>query len=94
MHIATLDRIEPNTHVLAGQPIGHPSCEGGISSGTHVHIARRYNGEWIPADQEVPFILDRWVSVGASAEYDGYLERGRNQVEAYAGRSPENIVSR
>jgi len=94
MHIATRDRIEPNTHVLAGQPIGYPSCEGGISSGTHVHIARRYNGEWIPADQEVPLILDRWVSVGSGEEYDGYLERGRNQVEAYAGRSPENIVSR
>jgi LasA protease len=94
MHIATQDRVEPNTHLLAGQPIGHPSCEGGISSGTHVHIARRYNGEWIPADQEVPFILDRWTSVGTGEEYDGYLERGRNQVEAYAGRSPENIVTR
>jgi len=94
MHIAERDRVEPGTYLSANQPIGHPSCEGGISSGTHVHIARRYNGEWIPADQEVPFVLDRWITVGTGSEYDGYLKRGRKQVEAYAGRSPDNIVTR
>jgi hypothetical protein len=94
MHIAERDRVESGTYLSANQPIGHPSCEGGISSGTHVHIARRYNGEWIPADQEVPFVLDRWIAVGTGSEYDGYLERGRKQVEAYAGRSPDNIVKR
>jgi murein DD-endopeptidase MepM/ murein hydrolase activator NlpD len=47
LHIETRDRISLGTYAAAGQRIGHPSCEGGVSTGTHVHIARRYNGEWI-----------------------------------------------
>ncbi|MCK7520546.1 MAG: hypothetical protein MZV64_24045 [Ignavibacteriales bacterium] len=56
--------------------IGHPSCEGGVSNATHLHIARRYNGEWIPADGPLPFIMDGWVSSGEGIYYDGYLTRG------------------
>ena len=25
--------------LAAGDPIGHPSCEGGVATGTHVHLA-------------------------------------------------------
>ena len=64
MHIETRDRIEPNTYVYAGERIGHPSCEGGVSNGTHVHLARKYNGEWIPADGNFHSI---WM-VGSQAE--------------------------
>lgn len=94
MHVESRDRVKPGTFLKAGEPIGHPSCEGGISSGTHVHIARRYNGEWISADKGIPFVLDRWISYGSGNEYDGYLERGRKQVEAYAGRSSVNLIAR
>ncbi len=52
MHIEGRDRVQAGTYVKAGERIGHPSCEGGYSTGTHFHLARRYNGEWIPADQE------------------------------------------
>jgi LasA protease len=93
-HIETRDRVPERTFLRAGDRIGHPSCEGGISSGTHVHIARRYNGEWIPADQTIPFILDGWVSRGAGYEYDGYLQRDGQSVEAYAGRSTINVIQR
>ncbi|MCK5315694.1 MAG: hypothetical protein KAJ53_11250, partial [Anaerolineales bacterium] len=82
------------TYVKAGERIGHPSCEGGFSSGTHVHIARRYNGEWIPADQELPFILDGWVSRGIGQEYDGYLERDGKSIEAWEGNSAINAIQR
>jgi hypothetical protein len=58
LHIATKDRIALGSWVETGDMIGHPSCEGGVTTGTHVHIARRYNGEWIPADQTLPFVLD------------------------------------
>ena len=51
MHIEGRDRVEPGTYLKAGERIGHPSCTGGYSTGTHFHLARRYNGEWIPADQ-------------------------------------------
>ena len=35
--------------------------EGGHVTGTHVHIARKYNGEWIPADG-LAFNLEGWVA--------------------------------
>lgn len=85
MHIETRDRVPAGSYVYAGQIIGHPSCEGGFSNGTHLHLARRYNGEWIPADGNLPFVLDGWVSSGNGIEYDGYLTRGQVVVEAWEG---------
>jgi murein DD-endopeptidase MepM/ murein hydrolase activator NlpD len=94
MHIETRGRVEPGTYLRAGERIGHPSCEGGVSTGTHVHLARRYNGEWIPADQSLPFMLDGWASVGLGNEYDGHLQRDGQSVEAWEGRKPENAIQR
>jgi LasA protease len=85
MHVESRDRIQPNAYVYAGEHIGHPSCEGGVSNGTHVHLARKYNGEWISADGSLPFNLDGWVSSGNGVEYDGYLTRGTTVVEAIEG---------
>ncbi len=94
MHIERKDRVQPGTVLKAGERVGHPSCEGGISSGTHVHLARKYNGEWIAADQDMPFVLDGWVSVGDGNIYDGFLRRDDQTVEAYAGRSDTNKIRR
>ena len=94
MHVENRERVNPGTYIKAGERIGHPSCEGGVSSGTHVHVARRYNGEWISADQLHPFIMDGWVSVGLSNVYDGYLQREGQTVEAWEGLSDENAIQR
>jgi murein DD-endopeptidase MepM/ murein hydrolase activator NlpD len=94
MHVATDDRIPSGQIVAPGDRIGHPSCEGGISNGTHVHLARRYNGEWIPSDGVVPFNLEGWVSSGNGVEYDGWLTRGEQIVEAWDGRREENQIAR
>ena len=94
MHIESRDRVEPGTFVKAGDRIGHPSCEGGYSTGTHVHVARRYNGEWIPADQNIPFVMDGWISVGTGVQYNGYLEKNGQVVEAYERRSPYSMIQR
>jgi len=94
MHVATEGRVQAGAHLKAGERVGHPSCEGGVSSGTHLHLARKYNGEWITADQEIPFILDGWVSSGLGKEYDGYLSRGSKKIEAYAGNSDINLIQR
>ena len=94
MHVEARDRVAPGTYLKAGDWIGHPSCEGGVSTGTHVHLARKFNGEWISADQSLPFVLDGWVSKGNGYEYDGTLQQGNRTVEAYAGRSPTNLISR
>ncbi|HEU0293930.1 MAG TPA: LysM peptidoglycan-binding domain-containing protein [Anaerolineales bacterium] len=85
MHVDAHERVQPNTYVYAGELIGHPSCEGGISNATHLHLARKYNGEWIPADGDTPFILDGWVSSGNGIEYDGFLTRGTTILTAEEG---------
>jgi len=94
MHIESRDRVQPGNNIKAGERIGHPSCEGGFSSGTHVHLARRYNGEWISADRETPFNLDGWVSEGAGGEYNGFLKKGDQVVEAWEGFFPVNMIGR
>ena len=82
MHIAEDGRAEMGQYLTAGDPIGHPSCEGGPATGTHLHIARRFNGEWIPADQDIPFVMSGWVSAGFGVEYDGSLTRDGIQIQA------------
>jgi murein DD-endopeptidase MepM/ murein hydrolase activator NlpD len=94
MHIRSDQRVEVGSFLRAGEKIGHPSCEGGFSTGTHLHIARRYNGEWIPADQDLPFNLDGWISAGVGSEYDGFLKRNGQSIEAWNGRSAENEIKR
>jgi LysM repeat protein len=90
MHVASADRVALGTNVKAGDHIGHPSCEGGVSNGTHLHLARRYNGVWIAADGNLPFVMDNWVSAGSGVEYDGTLTRGGQTVTAWDGRIADN----
>jgi hypothetical protein len=81
-HIAAEGRIESGRPVELGDRLGRPSCEGGTSTGTHFHLARRYNGEWIPADGPVPFELDGWVARRGAGLYQGTLVKGSNVVAA------------
>jgi len=75
------------------QRIGHPSCEGGTASGTHVHVARKFNGEWIPADGPVPFEMSGWHAVAGERIYQGQLVRGDQVVTADpAGRAGSTII--
>jgi hypothetical protein len=85
MHLETRDRIPVGSFVQTGDQIGHPSCEGGYSDGTHVHVARLFNGRWIAADGDIPFVMSGWVSSGDGREYDGFLTRGDVVREAWVG---------
>jgi LasA protease len=62
--------------------LGHPSCEGGMATGTHVHIARKYNGEWIAADGPLPFLLSGWQAHAGNAPYLGTLTRDEQTIPA------------
>ena len=94
MHIYHDDRIAVGEWVNTGDPIGHPSCEGGVATGTHLHIARKYNGEWIPADGPLPFNLDGWIAHNGVAPYEGTLTRGDQVVTAHVYGSYDTAITR
>lgn len=75
MHIGTPDRVKVGDRVVAGAPIGHPSCEGGASTGSHLHMARKYNGEWVTPG-EIPFVMSGWTVAEGAQEYDGSISNG------------------
>lgn len=82
MHIASQDSIAVGTHVKLDDPIGHPSCEGGLATGTHVHLARKYKGEWIGAGDPLPFILSGWVALLGEKQFQTSLVKGGQVVTA------------
>ena len=102
LHIADLDRVPAGTIVNPGDLVGHPSCQGFDLNAiaTHLHVARRYNGEWLPADcwgcisgaNIPPFVLSGWKVVGLPAQiYQGTLEKaGQPVVRADQGRDISN----
>ncbi len=82
LHIGNEGRIPAGANVEAGDRLGHPSCEGGRSTGTHVHLARKFNGEWIPAEGSIPFELGGWMAHFGPREYTGTLTKGDDTVTA------------
>ena len=94
LHIAAKDRIELGTWVEGGDRIGHPSCEGGRATGTHVHMARRYNGEWVPADGPLPFTLSGWVARRGNKAYEGWLIRDTDIIYANTASTYESQITR
>ncbi len=94
LHIADQQRVAAGTFLQQGDLIGHPSCLGGIATGTHVHLARKYNGEWLLADGPLPFTLSGWVAHAGSKPYEGALVKGGQTVIACTCASRETLISR
>ena len=94
LHIADAGRVPAGTYLHAGERIGHPSCEGGVANAAHLHLARKYNGEWVSADGSTPWVLDGWVSSGAGRAYDGFLKRGSETREACECNEAKNALMR
>ncbi len=94
MHVSHEGRVEVGDWVDVGDPIGHPSCEGGVSTGTHLHIARKYNGEWIPADGPLAFTLNGWTAHNGESPYKGTLTRGSQVITSDVNSSYISKVTR
>jgi hypothetical protein len=94
LHIPEEDRIPAGTRVSLDDRVGHPSCERGKSTGTHVHIARKYNGEWIPADGPLPFVLSGWEVQEGSKSYQGALVKADQVVTANPGGPSSSTIIR
>ena len=93
LHVSN-KQVEEGDFVETGDLIGHPSCEGGGASGTHLHFARKYNGEWILADGPLPFTLSGWVAQAGLKPYQGALIKGDEVVLACTCASRETNISR
>lgn len=94
MHVAEADRIALGSLVKVGERLGKPSCEGGRATGTHIHIARKYNGEWILADGAIPFDLEGWIAHAGTKPYEGTLTRHGIKVVAHPYGSYETKIFR
>jgi murein DD-endopeptidase MepM/ murein hydrolase activator NlpD len=94
LHLKMPNAIKPGTLVEAGDLLGHPSCEGGISTGTHLHIARKYNGEWMPAAGPVPFVMGGWTPHAGEKPYAGTLTREGELITASPVGSFESRITR
>ena len=82
MHMGEQGRIPVGQWVQVDDRIGHPSCEGGASTGRHIHFARKFNGEWIIADSALPFILSGWLIHAGDIPYKGTMTNGTHLVTA------------
>lgn len=82
LHLATRQRAPLGAVLKAGDPIGYPSCEGGHATGSHIHIARKYNGEWIIADSPIPMKMSGWQVHKGTREYLGTLTRQNSVATA------------
>lgn len=93
LHMAASGRIPVGTVVDFGDPIGHPSCEGGNATGSHLHIARKYNGEWILADGPLPFTLSGCVAHAGDAPYKGSMTCGDLTVIANENGAAQSLIT-
>lgn len=94
MHIATRDKLSVGDWVDQDGKIGHPSCEGGRATGTHVHVARKYNGEWIPTAGPLPFVLSGWTVHNGAKPYEGTMTRDGQVAEASVYGDYRTLVTR
>jgi murein DD-endopeptidase MepM/ murein hydrolase activator NlpD len=93
LHVSDL-QVRIGQWVETSDLLGHPSCEGGVSTGTHIHFARKYNGEWIAADGSLPFILNGWIAQAGVNPYEGSLIRDGDSIQASVFGSGESLIMR
>jgi LasA protease len=94
MHVSSDYRVAQGAWVNVDEFIGKPSCEGGKATGTHLHLARKYNGEWMLADGPLPFVLGGWQVQAGNAVYKGYLEKDEQTITADVNGDRQSEISR
>ncbi len=85
LHVSANGNTHPapvGTWVDKGDFIGYASCEGGRATGTHIHVARKFNGEWIAADGPLSFNLGGWTAHAGWKPYEGTLTRDGDTITA------------
>ena len=94
LHVAAKDRVPVGTWLELDDPVGHPSCEGGIATGTHLHFTRKFNGEWLGVGGPLPFIVDGWQAIAGEERYEGWLVKGEDVISASPNGEGDSLVIR
>lgn len=94
LHVANQSRVAKGQWVETNDLIGHASCEGGISTGTHLHFARKYNGEWVIADGPIPFVLSGWTVIAGERPYLGKMVKGNKVITADVNGQSRALIFR
>ncbi len=93
-HIASEGRAAVGTWLVQDAPVGHPSCEGGHTTGTHLHFARKFNGEWVGVGSPLPLVLSGWQAYPGEKAYQGYLLKGEEIITASPSGSGGSLIIR
>ncbi|NPA06416.1 MAG: LysM peptidoglycan-binding domain-containing protein [Chloroflexi bacterium] len=92
-YLHLVDTPPVGTTLHRRDPIGRPSCEGGHATGSHVHLARKYNGEWMDAEGPVPWVMEDWLVVKGQRPYDGWLKLGDWLVRASPKGTNDTLIA-
>ena len=99
-HIHNDERAVLGDMLAADDPIGHPSCAGGPATGSHIHFARKYNGEWVLADGGLPMVLSGFQAFNGAKDCtgdrfcQGYLDNGERRTVADAYANAGTLIMR
>jgi hypothetical protein len=92
-HMSEKDRVESGIFLTQDAYVGHPSCEGGQATGTHLHFTRKLNGEWLGVGEPFPLILSGYQAFPGEKRYQGYLQKGDVIINANInGMSGSTII--
>ena len=94
LHMAEQDRAAVGAWLDQDDPVGHPSCEGGTATGTHLHLTRKFNGEWLSVDGPLPMVIGGWQVMAGEKAYEGYLVRGEEVIDARPNGTGNTTVIR
>ena len=94
LHVSDENRVAVGTWLEKGDLIGFPSCLGGFSTASHLHISRKYNGEWINAAGPIPFNLSGWQAEFTGIAYQGTLIREDKIVTACTCGNPQTVIAK
>ncbi len=93
-HMAEQDRAAVGTWLNQDDSVGHPSCEGGQASGTHLHFTRKWNGEWLGVGGPFPLVLSGWQAFAGEGRYEGYLQKGEGIITASPNGMSGSLIIR
>ena len=94
VHLLSNYDIEVGDWLEQDTIIGFPSCLGGPATSAHIHIARKYNGEWMLAGGPVPLNLDGWVVSDLPGVYLGLMSKDGKTIKSCTCGTADTLITR